>query len=250
MGYDTGELTGEEAKKVLYYKRRKYLKRIGLLCIVCIVVFAMAMSVYASYLNRRSERYIRNLPNYEGFFPTARRSHYTESVGDFSLIIYGVFTIRYPEVNVELTLHDVYWEEVNDYIDIALYIHEDLQGKYRYSITYDSKPVRGTTLVDENGESVTYHTQHTYKNRGRFGVDENMNPIPETVSGYSDGFNYIYQNDELLEVTSPAYKDYEYKGEEALARLKDFVYQNEEALTQLTERANFYWDLGLAYHPN
>lgn len=250
MSDETRRLPEEKNQNGSCSKIRKCLKWIGLLCTVCIVVFAMAMSVYASYLNRRSERYIRNLPNYEGFFPTARRSHYTESVGDFSLIIYGVFTIRYPEVNVELTLHDVYWEEVNDYIDIALYIHEDLQGKYRYSITYDSKPVRGTTLVDENGESVTYHTQHTYKNRGRFGVDENMNPIPETVSGYSDGFNYIYQNDELLEVTSPAYKDYEYKGEEALARLKDFVYQNEEALTQLTERANFYWDLGLAYHPN
>lgn len=250
MSDNTQKLTGEQTQKVPYFKGRKYLRRIGIVCLVCIIIFAVVMLIYASYLNRRSQRYTRNLPNYEGFFPTARRGHYTESAGDFSLTVYSVFTIRHPKAQVNLRLYDVFWEEVNDYIDIELCVQEDLQGRYRYSITYDSKPVRGTTLVDENGESITYHTQHTYKNRGRFAVDENMNPIPETVSGYSDGFNYSYQNDELLEVTSPAYKDYEYKGEEALARLKDFVYQNEEALTRLTERANFYWDLGLAYHPN
>ena len=245
MSDQTVEQIGEiqKARKV---QLRKYFKMIGVFCIVCIVVFAVLFMVYVSYLRKRSEHYTCNLSNYEGFFPTAWRSYYTESIGDFSLTVYTAFSIRYPRANVELTLYDVYWEEVNDYIDIALYIQENLQGERRYSITFDSKPVRGKTLVDENGESVTYHTQHTYKNRGRFIVDENMNPMQEDESGY----NFIYQNEELLEVTNPTYQDYVYRDEEALIRLKDFVYQNEEGLTRLVERANYYWDLGLAYQPD
>lgn len=249
MSNDTRKPEGEEPQNVSYSKGRRYLKRIGIFCIICIVVFAVAMLIYTSYLDRRSQRYTRNLTNYEGFFPTAGRGYYTESAGGFMLTVYSIFTIRNPQAQVNLKLYDVYWEEVNDYIDIELCVQEDLQGQYSYIITFDSKPVRGTTLVDGNGESVTYHTQHMYKNKGQFTVDENMNPILENIWGY-DGFNFIYQNEELLEVTSPAYKDYEYQGEESLTRLKDFVYQNEEALTRLTERANFYWDLGLAYHPN
>ena len=236
----------EEGQKVSQFQLRKFLKIIGILCIVCSIVFAVCITIYASYLQKRSERYTHNLQNYEGFFPTGWLDYYGESVGDFSVMVYGVFTVRHPKAQVNLKLYNVYWEEVNDYIDIELCVQEDLQGERRYSITFDSKPVRGKTLVDENGENVTYHTQHTYKNRGRFIIDENMNPIPEDDSGY----NFIYQNEELLEVTNPAYQDYVYRDEEALIRLKDFVHQNEEGLTRLVERANYYWDLGLAYQPD
>lgn len=186
----------EAERKVLLLKLKKILKNKLLLCVV---ILGVLITIYSLFLGWRSERYTHNLQNYEAFFKTKRQSHYEETIGDFTVTMWNVFTIREPRAEVELRTDFVYWEEADDYIYIGLFIKEDLWGNQLCQINFQSEQ----------------YTWYDCKSKGRFLIDENMNPISEDAEEY-----------------------------------KDFVYQNEEVLTRMAERANYYWNLDLAYNPD
>ncbi len=190
-----------------------------------VLAVLVLLVVYAVFLGFRNRRYTKNL-DYPLFYYNDGLNYYTERTDDMTVELVRLFDIFHPTLGVQLTLNDVYWEEVDDYVYITLAVKESLTGKKVYSIAYQSKPVikdlpYRETPGDIYGEGALSGVSASMYS-GWFLIDENMNSL------YDTGIAEDQENQEY----------------------KEFVRQNEEGLTELARRANEYWNLGLAYHPD
>lgn len=191
-----------------------------------VLAVLVVLAVYTVFLGFRNRKYTKNLPDYPMFYYNDGLNYYTERTDEMTIELVRLFDIFHPTLGVQLTLNDVYWEDVDDYVYITLAVKESLTGKTVYSIAYQSKPVIKELPYrevpgDVYGEGALSGVSAS-KYSGRFLVDENMNSL------YDTGIAEDKENQEY----------------------KDFVRQNEAGLTELVRLANEYWNLGLAYHPD
>ena len=202
---------------------RALLKNKAVQFVLCILILLI---VYAVFLGIRNRKYIKHLPDCPILYYNDGLDYYAERTDEMTIGLVQLFDIFHPTLGVQMTLNHVYWEEVDDYVNITLAVKESLSGKFVYTIAYESKPVIMELpfrevpgdVYGEGALSAMSGSMHS----GRFLIDENMNSL------YDTGIPEDKENQEY----------------------KDFVYQNEEGLTELVNRANEYWNLGLMYNPD
>ncbi len=202
----------QENKKLFYDK---------IVCFSIIIIVALFIC-YSYYLKIRNERYISKVNNYSIYVSTPRDSHYKEKVGDFTIEIWNLFKFSLknkPMAVVKISLDNVYWEEKDDYITIGIQIQEDLTGKFRYLVNYEScLPIDKKSLIEE-GDTVYQYIKPEYINKGHFEINQDSVIL------------HVYSDEVLTDMEIEEYEN--------------FLLQNREAFEKIIERINYYWNLDM-----
>ncbi len=118
------------------------LKKFKIPFFIISIILIIAIVSAGSFLHLKNQRYTSGLNGYNYFVPTFKNKYYIELHNEISVKVYDLFKL-FPlslSAQTEITLHNVYWENADTYINISLNVQENINGGFKYYIHYEDNP--------------------------------------------------------------------------------------------------------------